>query len=65
MTETVRTFLHAFERMVNECDLMISGSSSAWAGCLDDVPWKDAKASDKLLMAMLRSVSKAKELTYV
>ena len=62
ITDSVRAFIHAFERMVNECDMIASGASSAWAECLDDVPWKESKAAEKLLLSMLRSVAKAKEL---
>ena len=64
ISESVRAYLHAFERMVNECDLIASGAASAWAECLNEVPWKEAKTAEKLLLSMLRSVSKAKSLKF-
>ena len=62
MTGKVQTFLIAFERMVNSCDLVISGAASEWDAALDEAPWRGAKFAEKLLLQMLHNATKARQL---
>ena len=47
---------------MNECDLTISGASTAWPEILDEVPFKEAKTAEHNLMNLLRCVVASKQL---
>ena len=61
MLDQVRGYVAAFERLVAIADCVIAGDSD-WQDMLDAVPWKDARESEKLLIGILRSLTKAKGL---
>ena len=62
MSEKVKSYLHAFERMISNCDLVIAGAADELDEALNDVPWKEVKAAEKLLLVMLRNLAKARML---
>ena len=49
MSEKVKSYLHAFERMISNCDLVIAGAADELDEALNEVPWKEVKAAEKLL----------------
>ena len=62
MAEKVKAYMHAFERMVNSCDLVLAGAADELDEACDEIPWKEVKAAEKLLLAMLRNLAKARRL---
>ena len=54
VSDKVQSFLVAFERMVNSCDLVIAGATMELDAALDQVPWKEVKAAENCCSAFLR-----------
>ena len=62
VSDKVQSFLVAFERMVNSCDLVIAGATMELDAALDQVPWKEVKAAEQLLLSFLATLAKARQL---
>ena len=62
LSQEVQSYIHAFQRMVNECDQITSGVTTTWPTILDEIPYKEAKSVETLLKKMLNTVAKVRSI---